>query len=414
MHTEEALQRAIEAHKSGLLESAETSYRHILSRRPDDPNALNFLGMLRCQTGDAAEAAQLLRRSVEVDANNPHAWLNLGNVLVILGKSEEARTAFTKATELAPDLAMAWFNLGVCLGRCKRPDEAASALHRALKLEPGHIPAYESLAVVLHRLGNYEEAAEVFREWLAHDPGNPMALHMLAATAGAAAPSRASDGYVRTLFDDFAATFDENLTSLQYRAPDLIAARLGREASGDASLDILDAGCGTGLCGPLVRSVARTLVGVDLSVGMIEKARARGGYDELVVAELCGFMGSRPGAFDVVISADTLVYFGALEEPLRSVRTSLRAKGLLIFTVERRDPAQDSGSQENSYRLETHGRYSHSEEYVRAALAAAGFGGISVEGGALRRERGSDVMGLIVLARAGEATGRGTPPRIAP
>ena len=401
MQTEEALQHAIEAHKSGLLESAEASYRSFLSRRPDDPNALNFLGMLRCQTGDAAEAAQLLRRSVEVDPNNPHAWLNLGNVLVILGKSEEARTAFTKATELAPNLAMAWFNLGVCLGRCKQPDEAASALHRALKIEPGHIPAYESLAVVLHRLGNYEEAAEVFREWLAHDPGNPMALHMLAATSGAAVPARAADGYVRGLFDDFASTFDENLASLQYRAPSLIAERLGHATSGNASLDILDAGCGTGLCAPLVRSLAHTLVGVDLSAGMIEKARARGGYDELVVEELCAFMGSRAGAFDVVISADTLVYFGALEEPLRCARSCLRGAGLLIFTVEHRNPAPDSGSSEKCYRLETHGRYSHSEEYVRGALEAAGFGGIAIERGVLRRERGSDVMGLIVLARAG-------------
>ncbi|MGH9652285.1 MAG: tetratricopeptide repeat protein, partial [Bryobacteraceae bacterium] len=316
------------------------------------------------------------------------------------GKSEEARAAFTKATELAPDLAMAWFNLGVCLGRCKQPSEAASALHRALKIEPGHLPAYESLAVVLHRLGNYEEAAEVFREWLAHDPGNPMALHMLAATSGAAAPARATDGYVRTLFDDFAASFDENLASLQYRAPHLIAERLGREVPGNASLDILDAGCGTGLCGPLVRSLARTLVGVDLSAGMIEKARARGGYDELVVEELCAFMGSHSATFDVVVSADTLVYFGALEEPLRCARSCLRGDGLLIFTLEQRDPAQDPGSDEKSYRLETHGRYSHSEKYVRAMLQAAGFGRIALEKGVLRRERGSDVMGLIVLARA--------------
>lgn len=400
MERDEAIRHAMEAHKGGRFADAETAYRRLLQHHPSDPDALNFLGMLQCQIGQPAEAAVFLRRSVAADPSNPHAWLNLGNALVILKRDEEARTAFLKATELAPDLAMAWFNLGVCLGRCKQPLEAASALHRALKIEPGHIPAYESLAVVLHRLGNYAEAAEVFREWLAHDPDNPMARHMLAATTGGAAPSRASDGYVRTLFDDFAAHFDENLASLQYQAPQVIAERLGREASGNASLDILDAGCGTGLCGPLVRSLARTLVGVDLSAAMIEKARSRGGYDELIVAELCTFMSSRSGAFDVVVSADTLVYFGALEEPLRCARSCLRGEGLLIFTVERRGPAQDSDAHESSYRLETHGRYSHSEAYVRAALETAGFGVISVENGVLRRERGSDVMGLIVLARA--------------
>lgn len=395
----DALQSAIEAHKGGRLPEAERGYRSVLKARPDDPDALNFLGMLRCQASDPTEAATLLRRSVEADPSNPHAWLNLGNVLVILRKDEEARAAFTKATELAPNLAMAWFNLGVCLGRCKQPLEAASALHRALKIEPGHLRAYESLALVLHRLGNYAEAAEVFREWLAHDPDNPFARHMLAATSGAQAPSRAADEYVRQLFDDFAANFDENLASLQYRAPHLIAERLGREAPGNAPLDILDAGCGTGLCGPLVRALARSLVGVDLSAAMVEKARARGGYDELVVEELCTFMSSRPESFDVVISADTLVYFGALEEPLRGARCCLRGCGLLIFTVEHWDPREDPGLGESSYRLATHGRYGHSEEYVRAALEAAGFGGIAIEKGVLRRERGSDVMGLVVLAR---------------
>ena len=394
------LRHAIEEHKAGHLLDAEAEYRRFLEHHPDDPDGLNFLGMLRGQSGDPAEAAALLRRSVEAEPSNPHAWLNLGNVLVILSKPEEARTAFTKATDLAPQLAMAWFNLGVCLGRCKQPLEAASALHRALKIEPGNLRAYESLALVLHRLGNYAEAAEVFREWLAHDPGNPFALHMLAATSGAGAPPKAADEYVRQLFDDFAAHFDENLTSLEYRAPHLVAERLGREAPGDSTLDVLDAGCGTGLCGPLVRPLARRLVGVDLSAGMIGKARARGGYDELVVEELCAFMSSRPGSFDVVISADTLVYFGALEEPLRGARSCLRDGGLLIFTVEHWDHGGDSGSSESSYRLETHGRYGHSEGYVRSVLKAAGFGGISIERGVLRRERGSDVMGLVVLASA--------------
>lgn len=400
MESNESLRQAIEAHKAGQLATAEASYRRVLRQRPNDPDALNFLGMLRCQASDPAEAATLLRRSVEADPSNPHAWLNLGNVLVILHKDEEARTAFTKATELAPDLAMAWFNLGVCLGRCKQPLEAASALHRALKIEPGHLRAYESLGLVLHRLGNYAEAAEVFREWLDHEPDNPFARHMLAATSGADAPSKAADEYVRQLFDDFAANFDENLTSLQYRAPQLVAERLGREAAGGAPVDLLDAGCGTGLCGPLVRSRVRTLVGVDLSAAMVEKARARGGYDELIVEELCAFMSSRPAAFDVVISADTLVYFGALEEPLRAAHACLRRGGLLIFTVEHEDPDGDSGSGGQPYRLETHGRYSHSEVYIGSALAAAGFGGISIEKGVLRRERGSGVRGLIVLARA--------------
>jgi predicted TPR repeat methyltransferase len=252
-----------------------------------------------------------------------------------------------------------------------------------------------SLATLLHYLGNYSEAAEVYREWLVHDPGNPMAVHLLAAATGQAAPIRANDGYVQQLFDDFAASFDENLTALRYRAPELIAARLEREVASDGSREILDAGCGTGWCGPLLRPLARRLVGVDLSRGMVDKARARAVYDELIVQELSQFMRGCANTFDVVASADTLVYFGALEEPLEAARGCLREGGILVFTVERLNSALYS----DPYRLEPHGRYSHCEAYVRDTALRVGFATVTSESHVLRRERGQDVVGHLVFAK---------------
>ena len=392
MEAERSLGRAIEAHKAGLLVDAEQRYRQFLERRPNDPDALNFLGMLRCQVNDPAEAATLLKRSVEADPSNPHAWLNLGNVLVILRQDEEARAAFTKATELAPDLAMAWFNLGVCLGRCKQPLEAASALHRALKIEPGHLRAYESLGLVLHRLGNYAEAAEVFREWLDHDPANPFARHMLAATSGAGAPSKAADEYVRQLFDDFAANFDENLASLQYRAPQLVAERLGREAAGSAPVDILDAGCGTGLCGPLLAPFARRLVGVDLSTKMLTQAKARSVYDELYKVELTAYLRDFTAAYDVIVSADTLVYFGPLEEVITAAANALRPGGRFVFTVE-----ELTGEASEGFTISPHGRYAHARAYVERVLAGAALDA-DITTAQLRFEAGAPVPGLVVRA----------------
>lgn len=385
----------MEAHQGGRVADAEAAYREVLQERPADPDALNFLGMLCCQTDRAEEGAALLRRSTEADPSNPHAWINLGNVLVKLDKDEEALGAFTKATELAPDLPIAWFNVGICLGRCKRAHEAASALHKVLKLEPGYLPAYDFLSRLLHRLGSYAEAAELYREWLTHDPDNPIALHMLAATGGAEIPTKASTAYIERLFDNFASGFDANLESLNYRAPQWVAERLGRLVAADAALQILDAGCGTGLCGPLLKPLAARLVGVDLSAKMLEKAEARRTYDELVVGELAQFMRGRPARFDAVVSADTLIYFGALEEPLSAARLCLRPGGILAFTLERLDPASSGAA----FRLETHGRYSHSETYLRGALEQAGFVGVELETRVLRTERGREVAGHVVTAR---------------
>ena len=87
-------------------------------------------------------------------------------------------------------------------------------------------------------------------------------------------------------------------------------------------LDVLDAGCGTGLCGPLVAPYARRLVGVDLSEGMLVHAKEKNVYHALMKAELTDYLHDNSEAFDLIVSADTLVYFGDLRECPCRRRTS--------------------------------------------------------------------------------------------
>ena len=183
--------------------------------------------------------------------------------------------------------------------------------------------------------GRVDEAIAVYHEWLQVDPGNAVALHMLAACTGEAAPQRASDSYVRDTFDAFAGSFDQVLDPLGYRAPSLIGEFLEQVLpAADGALLIADAGCGTGLCADFLRPRAKQLVGVDLSPGMLARARARKKYDQLVEAELSAWLGSQRQAYDLIVSADTLCYFGALDQPLSAAASALRPAGRLVFTVE--------------------------------------------------------------------------------
>ena len=156
---------------------------------------------------------------------------------------------------------------------------------------------------------------------------------------------------------------------------------------------MLDAGCGTGLCGPLIAPYARRLVGVDLSAPMIAQARARNVYDELVKRELTAYLDDSTAAFDVIVSADTLVYFGLLEDVAAAAANALRPGGRLIFTVEELNGAgSDAG-----YAISPTGRYRHARPYVERVLAGANLQSEIVPA-ELRLEAGDPVPGLVVQA----------------
>jgi predicted TPR repeat methyltransferase len=387
---------AQEAHRAGRVSEAQAGYSRWLDDHPDEPNGLHFLGLLKFQIDERQEGIDLVRRSLKFDGRNPHAWNNLANMLVILDKQQEAIEAYQRATDLAPTLVEAWYNLGICYRRTRQIPESVASFIKAVELQPANPIVYERFGMLLYGLGRFLEAAKVYKQWLEIEPDSPVARHMLAAMSGEDVPARADNDYLKTLFDRFSSSFDEQLADLGYRAPELLVSALGEYVPSDGRLEILDAGCGTGLCGNLLRSMSRTLVGVDLSDGMVDKARERKTYDELVVGELCGFMRSRPQAFDVVISADTLVYFGALEEAASTARTTLRPHGVFAFTVERM-PDDEPAMQ--PYRLQPHGRYVHRGDYVRQTLQAAGFSQVDIREVVLRRERGQDVRGHLVVAR---------------
>jgi predicted TPR repeat methyltransferase len=130
--------------------------------------------------------------------------------------------------------------------------------------------------------------------------------------------------------------------------------------------DVLDAGCGTGLCGVVVAPFARRLVGVDMSEGMLAHAKNKNMYHALMKAELTEYLRGNNETFDLIVSSDTLVYFGDLKGIVAAFAGALRPNGLLVFTLE-----HAVGESEGvDYRLELHGRYSHAQAYVERLLTS--------------------------------------------
>jgi predicted TPR repeat methyltransferase len=422
---DQALQVAVQLHRLRELDNAELLYRRILDAVPQHPDAMHFLGILLHQRGRNEEAIEQIEKSIALDPSRPDRHNNLGNVLLEMERREEAAAAYRRAIALDPEHADTYNNLGALLRAQGHLEQAREAYLKAIEHDPEQVDAYNNmgnllsgqgdikqavayyckaitlmpdhpqarrlLGIAYYTLGQVDKAAEVFRQWIEDEPGNPIAHHMYAASSGLDVPQRASDAYIESTFDGFAASFDAKLGKLGYRAPGLVAAALERACAAPARrLSVLDAGCGTGLCGPLIAPYASRIVGVDLSSGMLQRAQARGVYDELVKAELQAYLAGHVEEFDVVISADTLVYFGALEGVLDAAGRALKPGGLLVFTVE------ESSDVDPGFRLNPHGRYSHERGYVARALEQAGFAVKAIEGAELRKEGGKPVGGLVV------------------
>jgi predicted TPR repeat methyltransferase len=394
----ERLAAAMREHQRGNTAEAERVYESVLAEYPDDANAAHLLGMLRFHAGEREAGLALVQRSLETDPANAHAWNNLGNMYRTLLRPEDAERAYLTAIARAERFAPAWYNLARIYEHARQYEDAIRCLREVLRMTSGFVEALHTLASLYYRLGRPRESREVYRQWAEEVPDDPTPRHLLAGGSSVGIPDRADDRYIVQHFDSFADSFEDTLKRLGYRAPELLAAHLIRHPlylSGRAA--VLDAGCGTGWCGPLLRSTAARLVGADLSPKMLAQARERGVYDELHESELNAYMRANRAAFDIIVSADVLCYFGRLDQVMAAARGALKPDGLLGFSVEAL-PAADAGV---DFRLGDAGRYLHARGYCERMLADAGFLPAQIETATLRNERGEPVEGFIVVARIG-------------
>ncbi len=408
--------------------AAKSVCQELTKQNPDDAQAWHLSGIADAQLGNLQSAAESLRTATKLAWSNANYHFNLALAYKGLDQLDQAEESYREAIQQNNDFREAYINLGSLLVERGKPDDASAILRQALnrfddasdahfnlanllrdqgefqesidhyrsaiELSPTFANACENLARLLISQGMIVDAQKVLEDWLVHSPESSMARHMLASISGEDVPARCDDDYVREIFDErFAEKFDEQLANLEYQAPELVANALITQCTGSDELTILDAGCGTGLCAAKLRPIAKVLHGVDLSAAMLKIADIRQLYDQLIETELTEYLRSHPREYDCIISADTLCYFGDLQQVFVASANCLKGSGVFIFTVELQvDEAN------GDFTLQTNGRYCHTEQYVRESLMSAGLQVQSVESVTLRLERGNPVQGAVVVA----------------
>jgi predicted TPR repeat methyltransferase len=380
------------------LPEAERLCRQTLALDSTNVESLVSLGHLQQVMKSIDEAEKTYLAALKLDPKNVRANNNMGTVHMSRDQPELALEWFLKAVPLDNDFVEAFFNAGVAYQEIGELEAAENYFNAAISRKKDLPRAYRYLSEIYRARGKSDLQQKTLMRWLDVSPDSATAKHLLAASRGETSVLRASNDFIREEFDDFANSFNEKLEKLDYTTPEKLMGLLGRQdIPPDRVARALDAGCGTGLCGQGISRFANEIVGVDLSSKMLERASGLNVYTELVENELVEYMRAHPAAFDLIVSADTLVYFGDLESVFAGARTSLSSRGLFAFSVERMNPKE-----QGTYRLRDNGRYCHAASYVESSLTDAGFRVMAKEEASIRMDSHQPVIGLLFVAKREE------------
>lgn len=361
------LQLGLVRGKQRLFDRAESAYRAALEVDAASALAWQCLGLLKEEQGDAAGAIDCYTASVVRGSHDAALFANRARLCYRIGRFVDAHESYRLALVEDPHFAQALSMEPKLrfLRRVLEGDAPMSVLNDlaqegVLADVASQIALAELGHCVLSGFGHSAEALAIARASLERWPAQPSLAYLMAAVEGTGAPDRSPPEYIVEHFDRFADKFDAQLVgALGYDIPEKLCALVRPLFRGSPASEVLDAGCGTGLCGPHLRPFATTLHGVDLSPRMLEHARNRGNYDHLACEELLSYLVRSPRRFDAIVAADLVIYFGELSTFFSNAAYSLKSGGILAISTESCPGA--------TFQLLSSGRFAHPASYVEAS-----------------------------------------------
>ena len=374
--------------ESQQLEEACVSFADALALAPGRPSLLQNLGASLFQLGRDEAAIPQLQAAVAADAEHGDSWLYLGLALQRRGRWADAAAALDRALPLLPDDYALRLASAACHFRCGNTTRALTLYDQAIRQQPENPVAWIDKGNLLRETGLLDAARKCFAEAVRLGD-EEMGPYYLAAVSPGAVPPTPPRRYVETLFDDYAGEFQQHLVeALAYSAHTTLCQPL-RDAH---YATVLDLGCGTGLCGELIRHNAEAIDGVDLSGAMLEQARISGVYRTLAHEDVQAYLETTQEKYGLVLAADVFIYVGDLNAVFAGVRRVLATQGVFAFSVERSSGAE--------LELLPSLRYAHSEAYVRRLAAEHGLRVKEVTQAPIRKDQQKAIQGLYVYLLA--------------
>ncbi|MBT8359876.1 MAG: tetratricopeptide repeat protein [Deltaproteobacteria bacterium] len=395
----ELFSQACQLHQYGEPAEAERLYRRLLELLPNMWQLYYNFGLLLYEQKRFHDAHELYQKAVSLTNPDNDLLYNLALCQKALGKYQQAIASYQKALAIDPEDIDSRYNLAGCYTALERYTEAINCYQDVLARQPHHKSSLTNQAYLFQKIGEIDAAIKGYKKLLFLNPQNLAADHMLAALTGEKR-SFAPAAYVCDVFDSYSARYEESLVgNLQYNVPEKLRL-LVDETSGQTSFtQVLDLGCGTGLCGSRFRSIACTMHGVDLSANMLAIAREKNIYDLIFEADIVSYlMSSDAKVYDLILAADVLTYVGDLNTLFTLVNRAARAEAFFYFSVEK------LFTDSEGMILRKSGRFAHSASYVSSIAKKTNWRIVAAEEVNLRKERDDWIRGTLFAMTKKQAT----------
>lgn len=349
---------------------------------PQEPGVWKLMGAANLRRGDPEKAIECTERCLSLNPNDGNAWGILGEALCDSKNHTAAVDAYLQFVRLEPDtivshermmLAVGLFRDRTVVSKAVRKwssafagtDRFESAIAKLEALFPKelevtndfrHSLVLRNIASILFVLGRPEDAIAAYTK-------------STLPIADSAAERGKSRDEIESAFARLSPHYDYN--SLAWGIAERMAAFVGNAVDGRSGLRVLDAACGTGLLGDHLRKIAEHLVGIDLSPNLLDTARKKKIYHDLVCGDLVQVMGEREDRFDLVTCCDALYFFPDLSGFFAAAASRLAPGGVLAFTL---DPCSD----QFDVSMTGDGEFAHSRRYVRRLAADSGLEEVTI------------------------------------
>ncbi len=368
-------------------QQAITELTKILEQIPNHQYALNQLANLYMLENKALLAREYYQQLVALNPNDFLAVYNLAMSYIKLNDRETAFNYLKQAYELNSEDHDCLFNLGVIAQELNYLNRAIEFYEKLIKLVPNHIGGLTNLSICCKNNQCPEKALTYLSQIMSLQPHNLSVAYLHAALSGTNSPLRAPAQYIENLFDHYANHYDQHLIQhLQYQMPETLYQTI--KPLNTKPWNIIELGCGTGLCGAILKSFAHTLIGIDLSPQMLNLATSKNHYDELWLSDIVDLQNQQA---DCLVAVEVFIYLGALSKIITTGYNNLIENGYFIFTVEQSELAP--------YQLTSSGRYAHHKDYISQCLVDSGFKNLQIKNIVTRTQYEIPVNSLLIVAQ---------------